>query len=97
MLKGFATSGKTQVRPIVAPEGHWEFDVLDVLGIDELNNVTMSEVFPNPASAITCVPVSSNSAQEGSITLRDITGKVIQIIHEGTIPMGRVQILLSCT
>ena len=87
-VEGVATSGKTQVRPIVAPEGHWEFDVLDVLGIDELNNVTMSEVFPNPASAITCVPVSSNSAQEGSITLRDITGKVIQIIHEGTIPMG---------
>ena len=61
---------------------------MDVLGIDEFNSVTMSDVFPNPASAITCVPVSSNSAQDGVITLRDITGKVIQTIHEGTIPMG---------
>lgn len=86
--EGVANSGKTQVRPIVAPEGYWEFDVLDGLGIDELNNVTMSEVFPNPASAITCIPVSSNSAQEGFISLRDITGKVIEIIHDGTIPMG---------
>ena len=45
-------------------------------------------MFPNPASAITCIPVTSASAQDGVITLRNVTGQVVQTIHEGTIPMG---------
>lgn len=87
-VEGTATSGKVQVRPIVAPEGYWDFKVLDALGLDELNAVTLSDVFPNPASAITCIPVTSASAQDGVITLRNVTGQVVQTIHEGTIPMG---------
>ena len=87
-VEGNANSGKTQVRPIVAPDGYWAFDILGLGGIDELNNITLNDVFPNPASAITCIPVTAGSNIDGKITLRDVTGKVIQTIHDGTIPMG---------
>ncbi|MDX2360651.1 MAG: agmatine deiminase family protein [Crocinitomicaceae bacterium] len=87
-VEGVANNGKTQVRPIVAPDGYWAFDVLALNGINELSGVVLDEVFPNPASAITCIPVTAGAATEGTITLRDITGKVVQTIHDGTIPMG---------
>jgi hypothetical protein len=87
-VEGVSTNGKTQVRPIVAPEGYWEFDVLESLGIDDTNEVLLSDVFPNPASAITCIPLTANATQNGVITLRNITGQVVQTIHNGIIPAG---------
>lgn len=87
-VEGVSTNGKTQVRPIVAPEGYWEFDVLESLGIDETNEVLLSDVFPNPASAITCIPLTANATQNGVITLRNVTGQVVQTIHNGLIPAG---------
>ena len=87
-VEGTSNSGKTQVRPIVAPQGYWAFEVLGGLGIDELSVIEVADVFPNPASAITCIPVSTAQAAEGRITLRDITGKLVATIHDGTIPMG---------
>ncbi len=87
-IEGTSNSGKVQVRPIVAPQGYWEFDVLGGAGLNELASAQMLEVFPNPASAITCIPVNSAIATEGSITLQDLTGKIIEVIHDGEIPMG---------
>ncbi len=42
-----ANSGKTMVRPIVAPEGFWTIDV-DVLSVPDLQRI-VSGPFPNPA------------------------------------------------
>ncbi|MEO0405174.1 MAG: agmatine deiminase family protein, partial [Bacteroidota bacterium] len=33
-VQGNANSGKTQVRPIVAPEGYWEFDVDGIISVE---------------------------------------------------------------
>ena len=89
-VEGNAVSGKIGVRPIVAPQGYWDFKILNASsGLDDLDHsVELSDVFPNPASAITCIPVNSSHAIEGVITLRDIAGKKIATIHDGEIPMG---------
>ena len=93
-VEGNANSGKTQVRPIVAPTGYWEFEVLGGLGLSELTSIEMTDIFPNPASAITCIPVNTSHATEGHITLRDVTGKLVATIHEGTIPVGESKYFL---
>ncbi|MFZ9028467.1 MAG: agmatine deiminase family protein [Crocinitomicaceae bacterium] len=89
-VEGTAVSGKVQVRPIVAPDGYWEFEVLQLTNVTDLeaNGLTLMEVFPNPASAITCIPLSALYDTKGSVELLDITGKVVETIHEGVIPSG---------
>lgn len=85
-----ATSGKTQVRPMPAPSGYWNFEVGSLVALEEgIANVwEMEPVFPNPARAITCIPVNSPVATQGRIVLVDLMGKEIQKIYEGEIPAG---------
>lgn len=89
-VEGEAVNGKTLARPIVAPDGYWKFEVLNLNSIDEhtSNGVDLMNVFPNPANAITCIPITSMKESDARISLHDITGKEVQLIHNGSIPMG---------
>lgn len=89
-VEGNSVSGKTAVRPMPAPAGYWDFRVLGggSSGLDELSNVELADIFPNPANAITCIPVNVINETEGTIALRDMTGKIVKEIHAGVIPAG---------
>jgi agmatine deiminase len=89
-IKGQANSGKQQVRPMPAPEGNFEFDVLgSPMGINEMSSApVMKPVFPNPSHGITCIPVSFGKNTKGSIKLYDMLGNVVTIIHEGSMMAG---------
>ncbi len=83
-----AVSGKTQVRPMPAPEGYWPFSV-DTLtvGTQELST-TWEPIFPNPCEAITCIPVHTTEASMGTIDITDMQGRLVQRVFEGRIPTG---------
>jgi agmatine/peptidylarginine deiminase len=85
-----ATNAKTQVRPLPAPSGYWNFEVESTVAIDPgfLPNWALEPVFPNPASAITCIPVRSQVATNGSVRLLDMHGREIKVLHDGEIPAG---------
>jgi agmatine deiminase len=89
-VEGNASSGKTAVRPIVAPAGFWDFNVIDATaGIQDLSSaITLADIFPNPASAITCIPIKATSSGNGSIVMRNMTGKIVKEIFAGEIPQG---------
>lgn len=91
-VEGNAVSGKTQVRPLPAPEGYWEFKLeftsTNVAEAQILPVTELMPVYPNPASAITVVPVQSNLAQQGQIRLVDILGRTVEVIFEGTLQEG---------
>jgi agmatine deiminase len=54
-----ASSGKQQVRPIVAPDGWWKFDVLDInAGVNEGAAPLITEVFPNPSASLIMVTLN---------------------------------------
>ena len=44
-------------------------------------------VYPNPASAITCIPVNCVESFEGQIRLTDVLGKEVATIYEGNFKM----------
>lgn len=91
-VEGEAVSGKVQVRPIVAPEGYWSFRILgDNVSIQENGLAYFKPAFPNPASAITCVPVFFNKSLNARIVLRDIAGKEVMTLTEGKIPAGETK------
>ena len=85
-----ANSGKQIARPMPAPEGYFQFKINLSTGTVDLEEYTtlLGEVFPNPASAITCVPVSSSTGSDVKIELLDYLGHSIETIFSGTLPIG---------
>ncbi len=86
-----ANSGKQQARPMTAPDGYWRFRIGGNPVANQDPNalaMTMETVFPNPANAITCIPIQSDKVLDGTISLLDIFGRNIATIHDGIIPAG---------
>lgn len=89
-IKGHANSGKEQVRPMPAPSGNFEFDVLGTTGINSIvsTSFSMKPAYPNPSHGITCIPVAFNKNTKGSIKIYDVLGKIITVIYEGEMQAG---------
>jgi agmatine deiminase len=88
-VEGEASSGKVQVRPIVAPEGYWDFKVTtSVVNISGEAFAAFQPVYPNPACAITCIPLTVKKETQGKLSLRNVMGETVEIIHQGTFPQG---------
>lgn len=56
-----ANSGKQVVRPLVAPEGWFRFRIHPTTAVQETvaASAQLGNIYPNPASTLTCVPVQS--------------------------------------
>jgi len=88
-IEGESVSGKIQVRPMPAPAGFWSFTVLgEINGIDEISHASIQRIYPNPASSITCIELNSLITQDATISLVDMMGREVQLIHQGTLRMG---------
>ena len=88
-IHGTANSGKEQVRPIVAPEGVWSFQIIGSVNIAEnFNTSTIARIYPNPASAVTCVELYHKLPDAVNITLNDIAGREIMTLYSGQVSAG---------
>lgn len=92
-LKVTANSGKVMYRPMPAPEGYYTFDILDPCNVSSSNNpdnafFALMDIYPNPASAITVVPVNSKIEMEAVIYLTDIAGRRLETLYEGQVRQG---------
>lgn len=85
-----SVSGKTQVRPMTAPHGYWSFLVPGSTSVNDLeaNHPELQPVFPNPAQAITCIPINMPD-DEGSVevSLVDVMGRQV-ILYTGDVFQG---------
>jgi agmatine deiminase len=88
-VEGEAVSGKTQTRPMPAPAGFWEFEVVDEL-VHIANNMEAEilPVYPNPAKAITVIPVNNKLEGQGTIVIYDVLGQKVMSVFEGQMPIG---------
>ena len=91
-----ATNGKAQVRPMPAPQGYWNFKVLGTVSSETplASHTALSLPFPNPASAITCIPVHNTVPTPASISLWDMTGRKVLDIFQGELPAGESRYFL---
>ncbi|MBK6621377.1 MAG: agmatine deiminase family protein [Saprospirales bacterium] len=91
-IEGVANSGKTLTRPMPAPAGYWNFHATFSTSASEegfqSHQTLMDPIFPNPARAITCIPVQSERREEARIEMLDLLGRTVHVIHEGAIPAG---------
>ncbi|MFN4255578.1 MAG: agmatine deiminase family protein [Saprospiraceae bacterium] len=87
-IEGTANSGKHGVRPMPAPAGWWKFKIPLSLSSKEPGTVRLDEIYPNPARAITCVPVFCDEKSVGSVRVYDVLGRMVETLYEGQIPAG---------
>lgn len=77
-IEAYSNTSKHQTRPMPAPQGYFYFDVLQTTGITEvLNQLSVGQIFPNPASAVTCLPYYSRIGTLLQIKISDVTGKMV--------------------
>lgn len=94
-IEANANSGKSQVRPMPAPEGYWKFPLSGTVAIDEPGSFGLGNIYPNPASAITVIPLQLAEAGYARVELLDMTGRVISTLHEGQLPAGEKNVFLN--
>jgi len=97
-IQGVANNGKTQVRPMVAPQGIWQFDVVGAGGSgleDNITNVFGTGLYPNPSHGITCIPFTTNFALSGNLYVTDMTGKVVANIYSGDFKLGDTNFFIN--
>lgn len=92
-LAAEAQSGKAQVRPLPAPAGFWQFEVEGVPTAlsPPIAAATLGPAFPNPASALTCVPVHYAQAGRVSLRLHDALGRLVLTLYEGVVTPGEAR------
>ena len=91
-IEAQANSGKVQVRPIVAPEGWWRFEVLDIsASIADVDGPVINEVFPNPTSSVMMAVIEGTGDDRVTVTMHDALGREVMHVFEGRMPAdGRV-------
>lgn len=90
-IESSANDGKTITRPMPGAEGPFSFTVenCNVSAEDLYTAQTeLAPIFPNPASAITCIPVNSENSIEATIEVHDVLGRYIETVFEGQVPSG---------
>lgn len=87
-IQAEANSGKTLTRPLTAPEGYWSFCVEQSSASTE-PTMALQDVYPNPASAITVIPVLVNKKTAAKISLLNLLGQPVETIFSGELPTGK--------
>ena len=86
-----ANNGKSVNRPLPAPKGFFEIEVeqssVSTTNFDQAQ-IEFTGVFPNPATAMTCIPIKSSFQFHGQINLLDLFGRQVMTIYAGTIESG---------
>ena len=89
-IQAIANDGKQINRPMVAPQGYFHYDVTDcTVATEDLEvGISLEKIYPNPASAITVIPVNTTKSLEAEILVTDILGRTMETIFSGKIPAG---------
>jgi agmatine/peptidylarginine deiminase len=88
-ISGTSNSQKTGIRPLAAPDGFYKFKVSQVvLGTADMQAPALRQVFPNPADAITVVPVQVKIPTNAEIALYDVYGQKVESIFLGQLIAG---------
>ena len=94
-IQATANTGKTVVRPLPAPKGWWKFCVTGSVAAQEALAANLLDVYPNPAAAITCIPVTTTAKTAGSIRLFNTLGQQVVSVFEGELPAGKSNYFLN--
>ncbi|MEM9547624.1 MAG: agmatine deiminase family protein [Bacteroidota bacterium] len=97
-IQATASSGKSIVRPLPAPEGYFAFTVespmTDVHDIQD-DGIRNIRLFPNPAKGQSMVQIESDHALQLEISITGILGEKLALVFDGKISVGKNEIALQ--
>jgi len=97
-IEASAMSGKTITRPLVAPQGYWRFCVTESsVSALEVPVVGLAPIYPNPASAITVVPVEASAPTQGRLNLYNAYGQLVQTVFDGNFTAGSANYFIDAS
>lgn len=77
-------SGKTRFLPLPAPKANYTFKIKASSATTDIgNHPEIGEIFPNPASSITCIPLKYSYGKSIELYLADSFGRRIKTIYTG--------------
>ncbi len=89
-IEATANAGKVQVRPLVAPQGWWRFNVLDLnTSVGPIASTVVVDVFPNPTSSLVMVTLEGPGAHTAEVDLVDVLGRSVKVLHRGPVHADR--------
>jgi len=85
-----AVNGRQSSHPIPAPDGYHQFDVLDAgsANVDSENPLELLSIYPNPASAMTVIPVHSDHPANCKVIMTNMLGETVAVIYDGQVDAG---------
>lgn len=78
-----SNSGKTQARPMPAPEGYFHFKVFGSSNLESIEQLSFTKIFPNPSAGLTCIATNFEKAFQGRLYLTNQLGQEVAAIHAG--------------
>lgn len=78
-----SNSGKTQVRPMPAPEGYFHFKVFGSASLESITQLEFTKIFPNPSAGLTCIATNFEKPFVGRMYLMNQLGQELASIHDG--------------
>lgn len=87
-IEANANNGKTLTRPLPAPAGWWKFCATGSVSSIQSPSAELLDIYPNPAAAITVIPVNTTKPARGNILIYNALGQKIKTVFEGEIPAG---------
>jgi hypothetical protein len=59
-------------------------------------NFEIKDIYPNPGSALSCIPVKSNINTKLNVSLFDVAGRLVKQIFNGEITVGDKNLFINC-
>ena len=98
-IEGISNNGKQGAHPFPAPLGTHVFDIIDpgTVSLNEGPSIQLNQIYPNPAKAITVIPISSNRQQQVEIKLFNLQGALVKEIYKGEISSGEKNFFINAS
>ena len=98
-IEGISNNGKQGAHPFPAPLGTHVFDIIDpgTVSLNEGPSIQLNQIYPNPAKAITVIPISSNRHQQVEIKLFNLQGALVKEIYKGEISSGEKNFFMNAS
>lgn len=83
-IEAIANNGKIRNLPMPAPKSFYMFKIKGTAAFDELSEyTTINEIYPNPASAITCISLKDFNNNQIDLFISDGFGRKIKTVFSG--------------
>ncbi len=90
-----AQNGKTVFRPMPGPAAAWPFVIHQTVSVTPTPTVQWQPIYPNPASALTVIPINADASIMARITLHDAFGRELYAVFSGRLQSGQHKYFLD--